>query len=593
LLGPAFCGEPLTNTALRKNIADFVHLIKQFMKNKYLTFLFIFISMIALNYCAVNTQLKSASHRTVSSLKARDFYLRGLFLQNDENYDGALVAYYQALQYDSSSVAIRNNIAECYIQKNEYESARHLLNEALIIDGTNLESLKLQADSYFLLKKDRKAIEIYQKILKLEPYHEESRKILLFLLERNGDHLELAKQYEALLGYYGYDEKTSEKLAQIYLEQREYEQGINVFKKIAAQNQENIHALYSIAYIYETIQTMDSAAVYYQKAISLRNDYIPAYERLSMIYRMKRDWRKIIALYEPPLMQNNEDMIVTASLMTAEALIYLEEFSEAKALLNTIINRPDLPWGIWDLLGRIEVEIKNYSLARHYFKKITKLNLKNSFPWLYIAFTYTRENQLDSANVVYREALQHFPSNPVLLANYGINLQAQEKYFEAVRPLEKALSIDSTNINSLSALPVIYEKLGFIAKSDRLYEIGISRLPANDLLLNNYAYSLSERDTLLERALKMSQKAVAMAPENGAYLDTIGWIYFKLNQFQEAEKYIKKAIKHKENSAVVFEHLGDVYYKMQQIELAIIQWQTALKLEPNKQTLIQKLENVK
>ena len=91
----------------------------------------------------------------------------------------------------------------------------------------------------------------------------------------------------------------------------------------------------------------------------------------------------------------------------------------------------------------------------------------------------------------------------------------------------------------------------------------------------------------------MVKKALQISPDNGAYLDTIGWIYYKLKNYLEAEKYIKQAIEVRENSSVVFEHLGDVYYELKQYNLARENWRKALDLQPDNESLKLKLEKVK
>jgi Tfp pilus assembly protein PilF len=140
---------------------------------------------------------------------------------------------------------------------------------------------------------------------------------------------------------------------------------------------------------------------------------------------------------------------------------------------------------------------------------------------------------------------------------------------------------------------VVYESLGQFEKSDSLYEAALNKFPDNALLLNNFSYSLSERDIRLDEALEMIKKALTIVPDNGAYLDTIGWIYYKWKNYPEAEKYIKQAIEVRENSAVVFEHLGDVYYELQQFDLARDNWKKALDIQPSNENLKLKLEKVK
>jgi tetratricopeptide (TPR) repeat protein len=132
-----------------------------------------------------------------------------------------------------------------------------------------------------------------------------------------------------------------------------------------------------------------------------------------------------------------------------------------------------------------------------------------------------------------------------------------------------------------------------VAKSDSLYEVAIERFPENALLLNNYSYSLSERNLQLDRALEMSKKANILEPDRPAYLDTIGWIYFKLGKLEEAEFYIRKSIDLQADSPVVLQHLGDVYYEMGDLDNAIEYWNRSLEADPENEELFNKLEAVR
>ncbi len=116
-------------------------------------------------------------------------------------------------------------------------------------------------------------------------------------------------------------------------------------------------------------------------------------------------------------------------------------------------------------------------------------------------------------------------------------------------------------------------------QSDSLYEEGLRLNPKSALLLNNYGYSLSERGLQLERALEMSKQAITAEPENSAYLDTYGWILFKLNNYKDAAIYIEKSTMTGQASSVVYEHLGDVYEKLGQNEKALESWKKAFELD--------------
>ena len=123
-----------------------------------------------------------------------------------------------------------------------------------------------------------------------------------------------------------------------------------------------------------------------------------------------------------------------------------------------------------------------------------------------------------------------------------------------------------------------------------MYERAIRLDPKNHLLLNNYGYSLAERGIQLERALSMAREAVRQQPVNQAYLDTYGWVYYRMGQYDEAERYVKKAIDLGSTSPVIHEHLGDIYFKLAQKEKAMEYWQKALKFDSTNESLKEKIQ---
>ena len=127
------------------------------------------------------------------------------------------------------------------------------------------------------------------------------------------------------------------------------------------------------------------------------------------------------------------------------------------------------------------------------------------------------------------------------------------------------------------------------SQCDTAYERALRLDAHNPLVLNNYAYSLAERGVQLQRAEEMSRRSLEKDSTNSSYLDTYGWILFKLGKFKEAEHYIKKAVNTGDSSAAVLEHLGDVYYRLNQPDKAKEYWSRALELDIKNSTLKEKV----
>jgi tetratricopeptide (TPR) repeat protein len=117
----------------------------------------------------------------------------------------------------------------------------------------------------------------------------------------------------------------------------------------------------------------------------------------------------------------------------------------------------------------------------------------------------------------------------------------------------------------------------FAAAEATLREI-LKQTPGNPIALNNLGYFLLERNERFTEALDLIQKAIAIEPDNPSYLDSLGWAYFKLGKYAEAEKHLLEAARLSDDSSTIHEHIGDVYKKQNKLPAAKASWEKALTL---------------
>lgn len=96
------------------------------------------------------------------------------------------------------------------------------------------------------------------------------------------------------------------------------------------------------------------------------------------------------------------------------------------------------------------------------------------------------------------------------------------------------------------------------------------------MTLNYMGYMWADKGIKLPDALKMIRKAVDLEPGNGAYLDSLGWVYFKMGEYELAEDNLRQAVNRDQADPTVHMHLGDLYEKTGRIRLAAAQWQLSL-----------------
>jgi tetratricopeptide (TPR) repeat protein len=100
--------------------------------------------------------------------------------------------------------------------------------------------------------------------------------------------------------------------------------------------------------------------------------------------------------------------------------------------------------------------------------------------------------------------------------------------------------------------------------------------PRNSAALNYYGYMLADRGIRLDEATDMIKRAIAEDPTNAAYLDSLGWAYFKQNRFSEAEEPLRQAAARESHDPTILSHLGDLYAKLGKDHLAEAQWQKSV-----------------
>ena len=129
----------------------------------------------------------------------------------------------------------------------------------------------------------------------------------------------------------------------------------------------------------------------------------------------------------------------------------------------------------------------------------------------------------------------------------------------------------------------MYEEMDDTQQSDSLFLHMIHENTNDAVGQNDYAYILSEREESsieeLNYALGLSEHAVYIEPHNAAFLDTIGWIYYKLGTYKKAEEYLEKSLSINDNNPVILDHLGDIYIKLNKTTEALEMYQKVLTID--------------
>ena len=157
--------------------------------------------------------------------------------------------------------------------------------------------------------------------------------------------------------------------------------------------------------------------------------------------------------------------------------------------------------------------------------------------------------------------------------------QRLERYADSIPLLERVIETNPDSTQARFWLGASLERTGRDGEAVSMFEALLEIDPQFAPALNYLGYMWAEQGTHLDQALEMVTLAVALEPDNGAYVDSLGWAHFRLGQLEQARDHLERAAALVGEDAVVFEHLGDLYVAMGWPDKAREVYERALALE--------------
>jgi Tfp pilus assembly protein PilF len=118
--------------------------------------------------------------------------------------------------------------------------------------------------------------------------------------------------------------------------------------------------------------------------------------------------------------------------------------------------------------------------------------------------------------------------------------------------------------------------------------------PSNAVVLNNYAYYLSLRNTSLEKAEAMAKKANELSPDQASFQDTYGWVLYMRGNYQNARFWLEQALENGgDKDATMLDHFGDVQLKLNNPDEAVKFWNKAIEAGGDRAIIQPKIDKAK
>lgn len=559
-----------------------------------------------------------------SSKSALEHFINGQMLDVQEKYDEAVAEFKTALEYEKSG-GIYYSLAIDYLRLNRLFLAKESAVNAIKKDSSNSEYVFLLASIYEtaklndsaaicyeqILKKDsldiranlslaeicktqkpRKSLEIFNKLSRILGPTPEVLFEIASINERLGDSRQTIKTIEELLKLSPSDLNLKKILIETYIKVKETDTALKLIDDLLITYPEDFSLIEYKGGILigqgkwddaknEYMKIIQNPDVKYMAKIKIGIAFLAQTQTDSLASKVAKnifeevdkdttDWQVKFYLAEINLINKNDSMAI-------------EYYKSAAALADWNVE-------VWSRYGGLLFDKGKFKELKEEMGKAIKIFPDNYQIVLLYGLAFAQTDDHAGAKEYLKKALSINPKDMMALYAYGFSLNQLKESDEALKYLNQALDVDPNNAQILGLVGMIYENKKDYAQSDKLYEKALKIDSTDVTLLNNYAYSLSERGIDLDKALNMAKIAVSKDPKSSSYLDTIGWIYYKLGKVKEALKYVEEAVKYGEKSVAIFDHLGDIYSKLNKSDKAVENWKKALKLEPENEKIKLKID---
>jgi tetratricopeptide (TPR) repeat protein len=234
------------------------------------------------------------------------------------------------------------------------------------------------------------------------------------------------------------------------------------------------------------------------------------------------------------------------------------------------------------------------ALAEEYYHSLKKdkfYGFKSAFQ---LAYIYQDQGDLEKALEEISQLAETAPDNMRIWLVRGDLLRGSERYEEAIDAYSEAIEISEKSEEqhwpAYYARAVAYERAGFWHKAENDFLEALRLEPDQPDVLNYLGYSWLAQNRQVSQAKAMIEKAIKARPRDAHIIDSMGWAYYRLGEYEKAADYLERAISLSPADATVNEHLGDAYWRLGLETQARFQWQRALALEPSEKGQFESIE---
>ena len=519
-------------------------------------------------------------------------FIEGMAFEENGEMDQALEAYRKVLNVDPGQSDLASRVAAMLIRQDDFPQAIDVLKDAIKANPNDAEPYRQLAFIYAkYLKKTDQAVDYANRAIALNPREIEAYERLCEIELAAGEEKKAREVLERATKVHSDDAAFWTRLGKLYAailfkpdaQPKPDELGrVNeIFKKAAGHANDDPAILKDVADYYASSQQLKEAIPLYLRVLELQPDDANAREKLATGFILTNQRGKAVEMLEQIIKQHPEkyqpyDLLAQVLDEEARSLQRAKRLDEAKAQFAKVA--------------------ANYEQS---------LLISPNHAGTYLRLAELFLGPLKDAGRAVKsltEARRRFPGAPEIVYYLALAQREAKHTQQAVATFEEALHEAELDQDNEIVNAKFYFNYGATAEQAGLYEKAADLLrksialdPANAAEAYNYlGYMWVDHNMHLEEAEGMIKRALQIEPNNGSYLDSLGWLEFRQGKFDQALADLLRAAKNLEHDdSVVFEHIGDTYLKLNRVPQALEAWQKALALDPQNKKLAEKIESTK
>jgi len=465
-------------------------------------------------------------------------------------------AFKKALAADPGNEDATVGLADIYSDRGDAQAASQLL-EKLAATNASPRALVILANDYEQLHDYARAADTYKKALALDPGRSELKGALAQDQALAGNFADALETYKQLADDNPQDAQPYLGMSQIYREQKKFDLAGQMNAKARSLEPDNLEAQFEDVLLLEDEGKTNDAIARLKSMLDTtarrtynaneRNSRARLLEKLGLLYRKDEQYEQSvdafrqIAALDTGLAPRAEAQIIDTYRIAKEYPKARQENDEASKKYPTDRTLREVRAQLFADEGKTDAAVGELQQL---------LDGKNDREvYLAMAEAYERNRQWTPMSKALDEAdklSKGKDERAAILFMRGSMFERQKQFDQAEQQFRQVLTIDPPTD------------------------------PTYAETLNYYGYMLADRDTRLQEAQDLIQRALTIDPNNYAFLDSMGWVYYRLNRLDEAERQLSRSVQLMSKDPTIHDHLGDVYFKQGKIKEAINQWQFSL-----------------